>query len=116
VNSNAPGHRQGCSPGLGQHITQQKLTPHKFLSDQKNKTFRGARILGVDDWAWRKGQSYGTILVDLESRAPLDLLPDRSADSLATWLQSHPGAEVISRDRGGIYADGALVEPRKRFK
>jgi transposase len=68
---------------------------------------RGARILGVDDWAWRKGQNYGTILVDLESHAPIDLLPDRSADSLATGLQSHPGAEVISRDRGGIYADGA---------
>ena len=68
---------------------------------------RGARAVGVDDWAWRKGQRYGTILVDLESHTPIDLLPDRSADSLATWLQAHPGAEIISRDRGGIYADGA---------
>jgi transposase len=51
---------------------------------------RGARALGVDDWAWRKGQRYGTILVDLEAHTPIDLLPDRSADSLATWLQVHP--------------------------
>jgi transposase len=68
---------------------------------------RGAKAVGIDDWAWRKGQRYGTILVDLESHTPIDLLPDRSADSLATWLQAHPGAEVVSRDRGGIYADGA---------
>lgn len=66
-----------------------------------------ARTLGVDDWAWRKGQRYGTILVDLERHVPIDLLPDRSAESLETWLKAHPGAQVISRDRAGVYAEGA---------
>ena len=65
------------------------------------------RILGVDDWAKRKGQSYGTILVDLEARKPIDLLPDRSAESFAKWLKEHPGVEVISRDRGKEYISGA---------
>ncbi len=65
------------------------------------------RVLGVDDWAKRKGKSYGTILVDLESHQPVDLLPDRSAESFARWLREHPGVEIISRDRGKEYIKGA---------
>jgi transposase len=65
------------------------------------------RVLGVNDWALRKGQRYGTILVDLEQGEVVDLLPDRTAETLTSWLKEHPGVEIIVRDRGGAYAEGA---------
>jgi transposase len=65
------------------------------------------RILGIDDWAWRKGQTYGTILIDLERRCPIDVLPDRKEETVETWLRLHPEIEVVSRDRAGAYAEAA---------
>ena len=65
--------------------------------------FEIPKILGVDDFAFRKGQKYGTILVNLETHQPIALLADRKAETLATWLQEHPGIEVLSRDRSKTY-------------
>lgn len=63
-------------------------------------------IIGVDEWAWRRGHRYGTILVNLEDHRVLDLLPERSAESVAAWLAQHPTVRVVCRDRSALYADG----------
>lgn len=68
---------------------------------------KAPRVVGIDDWAWRKGQRYGTIICDLERGRILELLPDRNADTVASWLERHPGIDIVARDRAGLYADGA---------
>jgi len=62
-------------------------------------------VLGVDDFAFRRGCTYGTILIDFETRQPVDLLPDRSAETLKVWLARHPEIEIVSRDRSKVYAE-----------
>lgn len=64
-------------------------------------------VVGIDDWAWKRGQRYGTLICDLERRRIVDLLPDRDAGTVTTWLRVHPGISIIARDRGGGYGQAA---------
>lgn len=65
------------------------------------------RELGIDDFAFRRGRTYGTILVDMQSRQVVDVLPDRKAGTSAAWMAAHPEIELVSRDRGSDYASTA---------
>lgn len=66
--------------------------------------FSPPRVIGIDDWAWRRNQRYGTIICDLERRQPIRLLPDREPATAQDWLEGQPQIEIIARDRGGGYA------------
>jgi len=63
------------------------------------------RVIGIDDWAFRKGRDYGTIIIDHETGKPIDLLPERDCETVKQWLQKHPTIEVVTRDRSGEYRE-----------
>ena len=63
-------------------------------------------VVGVDDWAWRKGHHYGSIVVDLERGCPIDVLENRKVDTVAAWFKAHPEVVIVARDRADAYASG----------
>jgi transposase len=103
----ALGGEAGARLANGLHLPTSPATLLRLVRAHPEAMDGDVRVLGVDDWAKRKGRSYGTILVDLERHCPIELLDDATSAALIAWLEQHPGVEIISRDRGKEYVLGA---------
>jgi transposase len=91
------------TPRLGMKVKAPTLL--RYLRTIQDPPRTDVTVLGIDDFSLRRSDSYGTILINLETRRPLDLLPDRTAEAVKPWLASHQEIEVASRDRASAFAD-----------
>jgi transposase len=107
------GHGTGGRPAerlmkrLGMLVSDDIILRHLKRQVAHLRAKTTVRVAGIDDWSWRKGRSYGTIIIDLERREIVDVLADRTTTRTAEWLRQHPEVEFVSRDRCGLYAQGA---------
>ena len=74
----------------------------------RSRSSSAPRVIGSDEWPWKKGHRYGTILCDFEQRRVIDLLPNRSTETVAAWLRQHPSVQVVSRERANSFADAIV--------
>jgi transposase len=92
---------------LGMHVSDSTILRRLKQHVRTDAKRAAIRVAGVDEWAWRKGTRFGTIVVDLERRHVVDLLADRTAERMADCFGQHPEVEIINRARDGLYADAA---------
>ena len=102
----ALGGEAGARLVAGQGLRTSPDTLLRLVQAAPTPNAAAPQVLGVDEWAWRRGHRYGTILVNLEDHRVLDLLPERSVESVAAWLVQYPTITVVCRDRSALYAEG----------
>lgn len=91
---------------ISQHLSVSisRSTHTRIAHRQQLPQIKSPQVLGVDDWAYRKGVSYGTVLIDMETSRPIDLLESRDGKDLKKWLKKYGDAKIITRDRASSYS------------
>jgi transposase len=90
--------------GSEQGLSGSRDTILRLVLHHEQPNSAKSRIVGLDDWAWKRRLRYGTLICDLERSLPIELLPDRSVETVCTWLKAHPYIEIVSRDGSSEYA------------
>src|SRR6266550_4205664 len=76
----------------------------RLVKQDQLPTTPSPRVVGIDDWSWKRGLRYATLICNLENNRPIDVLPDRSVQTISAWFEEHPSVEIVSRDRSSEYA------------
>jgi transposase len=103
----AVGGRAGARLARQLHVTCSRLTVLRLVAALPVPEVGPVRVVGIDDFAFKRGRRYGTLVCDHERQCPIDLLPERTAAAVAAWLREHPEVEIITRDRAAVYKEGA---------
>ena len=86
-------------------MTASASTLLRLLHQMEPPSTGEPRVIRIDDWAFRKGRTYGTLIIDHEKGKPIDLLPERDCETARQWLERHPTVEFVTRDRSGEYRE-----------
>jgi len=100
----AVGGQAGEDIGSEQGLSGSRDTILRLVRKFELPAAQEPRVIGLDDWAWKRRHHYGTLICDLEQNRPIDLLPDRRAETVSAWLQGHPHIDIVSRDGSSEYA------------
>src|SRR2546422_65835 len=98
------GGQKGADVGSEHGIKGSRDTILRLVRKHERSPLKAPRVIGLDDWAWKRRQRYGTLICDLERGLPIDLLPDRSVETVSTWFKAHPHVTSVSRDGSSEYA------------
>src|SRR5229473_4215854 len=98
------GGQAGADVGSERGISGSRDTILRLVRQSEQPALQEPHVIGLDDWAWKRRLRYGTLICDLERGLPIDLLPDRTVETVSAWLKEHPSIETISRDGSSEYA------------